>query len=103
MSTIWELARDIDAWTGRNGQVNLPKARLARWKTERGSPAWSHALAQAGELTLPESEQLRDREAAAATRAAPLLALEAKGVSARDWLATAREEASSPLLIMIDN
>jgi hypothetical protein len=43
---------------------------------------------------------LRSREAVAVTRAAPLIALGAKGIHARDWMYAAREEQDAPLLLM---
>lgn len=98
-----EGARDIDALTGRIGHADLAKAKLATWKTEPGTQAWFEALTQARKLTIPDTTRLREREAAAATRAAPLVAIDAKGISARDWLAAARQETASPLLVMMHN
>jgi hypothetical protein len=76
---------------------------LATWKAEPGTQAWFEALTQARKLTMPDTIRVREREIAAATRAAPLIAIEAKGISARDCLAAAREETALPLLVMMRN
>lgn len=100
------VARDdsgrIERLTGGIGAADLARAWMAlpAWQSAPGSEAAGNALALATTEARAAAASLRAREATAATRAAPLLALEAKGLHARDWLAAARGEQDAPLLLM---
>lgn len=100
------VARDdaarLERLTGRIGAADLVRARMAEWAVQAvpGSSAEGDALARATFEARATAAGLRMREAAAATRAAPLIALEAKGVHPRVWLGAAREEQEAPLLLM---
>jgi hypothetical protein len=48
----------------------------------------------------PIALKIRQREAAAVTRAAPLTALESRNIQPRKWLEEARAESASPILFM---
>lgn len=58
------------------------------------------AFASANEASRDTVRKIRQHEAAAATRAAPLAALERREIAPRDWLEAARAEAAAPLLVM---
>jgi hypothetical protein len=88
--------------TGRIGHADIAVARLEKEKgLQAGTAEWGTALTRAKQLTLPLATRLREREAAAATRAAPLADAAGRGLRLRDWMATAREESDVPLLVMI--
>lgn len=99
-----EVAREdalrIERLTGRIGASDLVRARLREWKALPGTDAGSAALTLAATKMRTVSAQLRQREAAAATRAAPLIALVGKGAKPRDWLLAARAEQETPLLLL---
>lgn len=61
---------------------------------------WTLAQAAANQSMRPIALKIRQREAAAITRAAPLLELEERGIKPREWLEAARSETSSPVLFM---
>ena len=100
------VARDDSArlvrLTGSVGAADLARARLAQWAPDApvGSSAAGDALLRASTDARATAAVLRAREAAAATRAAPLVALQAKAIHPREWLAAARAEEQSPLLLM---
>jgi outer membrane murein-binding lipoprotein Lpp len=96
-----EGAETIEMLTGRIGLADLARARLASWRVTAGTSEWGHALGRAVEEARAEVCRLRDREAAAATRTAPLATLEARGIDWRDWLAAARAEQEAPVLVMM--
>lgn len=97
-----EGARVVDTLTGKLGLSDLVRDQVRRWEATPGTPEWGHAIDRATEIATPLAARLRAREAAAATRAAPLTTLAAKGVSAREWMAAAHEEAEAPLLLMLE-
>ncbi len=104
--TATSVARDdagrLERLAGGIGAADLARAWMAapEWQTGPGSSAAGDALVLATTEALATAMMLRSREAAAVTRAAPLIALEAKGVHARDWLGAAREDQGTPLLLM---
>jgi hypothetical protein len=92
-------ARKIEAMTGAIGQIDLVHARLPKG-IDAASVEWDAAFAKARDDTTPLIAKLRTREANAATRSSPLPVLEAKGVTPREWLATARSEQKEPILFL---
>lgn len=97
-----EDAGRLERLTGGIGAADLARAWMAapEWQSAPGSNAAGDALLLATTEARAIAMTLRSREAAAVTRAAPLIALEAKGIRARDWLSAAREEHHAPLLLM---
>lgn len=100
------VARDdagrLERLTGAIGAADLARAWMAapEWRTAPGSNAAADALMLATTEARAIAVTLRSREAAAVTRAEPLIALEAKGIRARDWLSAAREEQDAPILLL---
>lgn len=97
-----EDAVRLEQLTGGIGAADLARGWLAQpqWQRPSGSDAAGDALALATREARATAATLRAREAVAATRAAPLLALDAKGLRARGWLGAARAEENAPLLLM---
>jgi hypothetical protein len=95
-------ARTLDELTGDIGLADLARTRMADWGAMPGTAEWTHALDRAVEASRADVNRLREREVAAATRAAPPMALESRNASARDWLASARAEDEAPLLLLQD-
>ncbi len=94
-----ENARQIEALTGSIGKGDLVIARLPAG-IDRASQEWDAALANAEAEASPIAEKWRQREAVAATRAAPLAQLERDGITPRDWLAAAHAEEHEPVLVL---
>jgi hypothetical protein len=94
-----EDAKRLEAITGRIGAADLVRARLADLLPQSGDADAGQAIEQARVNARRVTVSLRNREASAATRAVPLIALQSSGMSARDWFSTAREEQEAPLLI----
>ncbi|PEQ10304.1 hypothetical protein B2G71_23100 [Novosphingobium sp. PC22D] len=94
-----ENYRQIDLLTGSIGLVDLVHGHMSQ-DAEPGTQAWDLALTQASELARPEVTKLRQREAAAATRSAPLLFLAERGIAPKQWLEAARNEMSEPVLLL---
>lgn len=92
----------LERLTGRIGAADLTRAWMSSpdWQAAPGSEAAGHALDRAIADARVTAASLRQREATAATRAAPLQALAAKGLHPRDWLGAARAEEDAPLLLM---
>lgn len=95
-----DASRTLQNLTGRIGLADLARQQVEAKAVEPGSQAWSLELTTASERARPVARKLRDREAALATRPAPLLAIEAQGISPRDWLRSAQEETEAPVLFM---
>jgi hypothetical protein len=95
-------ARTLERLTGGIGLADMVRHRVAEAGVQSGSTAWTVALAEASEEARPMVRKMREREAALATRAAPLPAIEQRGIAARDWLQAAREETEAPLLVMVE-
>ena len=93
-------AERIYRLTGQIGATDLARERLPDWHSDVGTPAGENMLDEAEAGARAAAQRLRRREAAAATRAAPLLALEAQGLHSRDWLRAAHEEQDAPLLFL---
>lgn len=94
-------ARTIERLTGSIGAADLVRSSLAETSVEVGTPEWDTAFSAAKEDAGPKVRYIRQREAAIATRTAPLASLEARGIAPRDWLAAAREETEAPLLVLL--
>jgi hypothetical protein len=95
-------ARTIERLTGGFGLSDFARNSLSTSKAMPGSQDWAVALAAANEGARETVSKLRQREAAAFTRAAPLGSLQRRGIAPRDWLAAAREEKESPVLLMME-
>ena len=93
-------ARSIERMTGMIGLADLSRARMALADGRPGTLDWTLAQAEANQTMRPVALKIRRREAAAVTRAAPLLVLEAHGVKPREWLEAARSETNAPVLFM---
>lgn len=86
--------------TGHIGATDLARERLSEWQSRAGTEAGGHALDHLDADVGIAARRLRWREAAAGTRGAPLVALEAGGIHPRDWLRAAHEEQDVPLLFL---
>jgi len=73
--------------TGRIGLADLARYQVDCDAVAAGSPEWALALTKASEAARPLARKLREREAALATRIAPLLTLEGHGLTPRESLA----------------
>lgn len=93
-------ARSIERLTGRLGLADLSREALSRAHARPGTLEWVIAQAAANQEMRPIALKIRQREAAAITRAAPLLALEDRAIRPREWLEAARSESNSPVLFM---
>jgi len=94
-------ARSFERMTGPIGMADLSLAELTKRKPEAGTTRWALAQAEANVAARITAGKIRRREAASATRAAPLALLEQRAIPARDWLAAAREEIESPVIILL--
>lgn len=94
-----ENARQIESLTGGIGKADLVLARMPAG-IDRASQEWESALAAAESEAAPIAANWRQREAVAATRAAPLAQLEQSGLTPREWLEAARAEREEPLLLL---
>lgn len=94
-------ARTVEQLTGNIGLADLARQQLTTADPSPGSQDWTLAMAAANEATRPLVKKIRDREAAVATRAAPLFMLEDKGIRPREWLEAVREEKEAPVLLMM--
>lgn len=92
-------ARRIEALTGRIGEIDLVRARLPKG-IDPASSDWGAVLATAREGVAPMLAKLRLREGNAATRSAPLTALDAHGMPPRLWLQMARSEEDDLLMFL---
>ena len=97
-----ENARQIESLTGNIALADLTLARLPAG-IDQASQEWEDALANAEAKAEPIAASWRQREAMAATRAAPLPQLERDGVTPREWLAAARAETEEPVLLLKAN
>lgn len=101
-SVAAEAASQIEALTGSIGLLDLV-ARHMPPDPLPGTSEFGDALEAARDAAAPVLRKLRDREAATATRAAPLALLEKHGIAPRKWLEAARSETESPFLILKDD
>ena len=97
-----ESAAVIQGLTGRIGLADLARAKLEGDPVKLGTVEWGKALARAADVSRDQADRLREREAAAATRTAPIAALAARGIDWREWLAAAREEQDAPFVVMME-
>lgn len=98
------VARDdgdrLERLTGTIGAADLARARLSAVAPLPGSATAADELQETIVQTRSLAEALRRREAAATTRGAPFIALQKKGLDARDWLVAARDEDDAPVLLL---
>lgn len=90
-------SRSLERITGSIGAADLSLATLRSSSGLAGSEAWTLAQAKANVVARAHTRKMRQREAAAATRAGPIALLESQSRSVRDWLASLREETHSPI------
>lgn len=95
-----DASRVLLGLTGRIGLADLARHQVDCAGVDAGTPEWALALTQASETLRPLARKLREREAALATRSAPLLALEGHGIAPREWLRIAHDETVQPVLFM---
>lgn len=93
-------ARSIERLTGGLGLADLTREAMAANTALPGSLSWTLAQAVANQDMRPVALKIRQREAAAITRAAPLVALEARSIRPHAWLEAARSESNLPVLFM---
>lgn len=93
-------AKSIERLTGGLGLADLSQGVLEKTKAQPGTLDWTLAQAAANQSMRPIALKIRQREAAAITRAAPLLELEERAIRPREWLQAARSETMSPVLFM---
>lgn len=93
--------RSIERLTGGIGIADLSRITLANDDVQPGTQSWTLAQAQANQAARIVTRRIRQREAAAFTRAAPLATLEHHSIHPRDWLGAARKEAEAPILFML--
>jgi hypothetical protein len=95
-------ARTMERLSGETGLADLVRLRLTKNSAQPGSPQWAVAISAASQEVRPLVRKMREREAALATRAAPLPAIERRGIKPRDWLQAAHEETEAPMLVMVE-
>lgn len=93
-------ARSIERITGELGLADLSRGVLAKTGALPGTLDWTLAQATANQSMRPIALKIRQREAAAITRAAPLVELEKRAIRPREWLEAARSETNLPVLFM---
>lgn len=93
-------AKSIERLTGGLGLADLSRGILEKGTAQPGTLEWTLAQAAANQSMRPIALKIRQREAAAITRAAPLVELDERGIRPREWLQAARSETSSPVLFM---
>lgn len=93
-------ARSVERLTGGLGLADLSLALMIKSSAQPGTLDWTVAQAAANQSMRPVALKIRQREAAAITRAAPLSALEDRRVRPREWLEEARAESTSPVLFL---
>jgi hypothetical protein len=93
--------KTIERLTGDIGAVDLVRSALVEAKVEAGTPEWDRSFSDAKAQAVPTVLRMRQREAAIATRTAPLCAVDAQGIAPRDWLRAARIETEVPILLML--
>lgn len=96
-----EASWQVESLTGIIGLADLVPLSLPE-NVEPGSQDWDLAFTAATELARPMVHKMREREAAVATRAAPLNVLESRGIAPREWLEAARSESEQPVLLLSD-
>lgn len=92
-------SRTLARLTSSIGAADLAREAVELGDIPPGSPEWSLALAEATEQVRPVVGKIRKREAALATRGAPLEGLSRRGIKPSEWLRAAHEEVESPVLI----
>lgn len=93
-------ARSIEKLTGGIGLADLSRGALAKVAVRTGTLDWTIAQSAANQSMRPIAVKIRQREAAAITRAAPLAELQARNIRPREWLEAARAETALPILFM---
>ena len=94
-------ARSLEKMTGAIGLADLSLAELAQRRQPGGTARWALAQAETNQAARATVRKIRHREAAGFTRAAPFALLEHRSIPARDWLAAARDEIESPVILLV--
>lgn len=92
-----ENAHQIEALTGTIGLPDLVREKISD-EIAPGSQDWGVALSAASERLRPVIARVRQREAGAATRSAPLESLNRIGMAPREWIEEARQNNDSPFI-----
>lgn len=95
-----EAATQIQSMTGSIGLFDLAALHVPS-DVEFGTTDYELALVSARQSSGSTLHKIRQREAAAATRTAPLTLLEKRGIAPCEWLEAARNENDAPILILM--
>ncbi|PNP99520.1 hypothetical protein [Sphingobium sp. SA916] len=95
-----EAAVQIASMTGTIGLFDIAMFHLPT-DVDFGTTDYELAMISARQYAGPTLHKVRRREAAAATRAAPISLLEERGIAPREWLEAARNETESPILMLM--
>jgi len=93
----------LNRLTGNFGLVDLVRYDIEAAGIVPGTLDWSLAITATSESARPLIKKTRDREAALATCAAPLLSLETHGLTPRQWLEAARNESEMPVIALLES
>lgn len=94
-------ARSLEKMTGAIGLADLSQSDLSQRRPPIGTARWALAQAEANQSARTVVRKIRHREAAGFTRAAPFALLEQRSIPAREWLAAARDEIESPVIMLL--
>ncbi len=95
-----EAAMQVEAITGSIGLAELTHGFLPEGK-EAGTSDYEIEMTRARDAARPLLNKLREREAATATRTAPLQLLAERKIAPRAWLEAARNETQEPVLMLL--
>lgn len=94
-------ARSLEKMTGAIGLADLSRAALLSDPPPAGTAQWALSQAKANQAARATVRKIRHREAASFTRAAPFALLESRSIPPREWLAAARDEIESPVILLL--
>lgn len=94
-------ARSIEKMTGAIGLADLSRAALSSNPPPAGTAQWALSQSHANQAARATVRKIRHREAASFTRAAPFALLESRSIPLREWLAAARGEIESPVILLL--
>ena len=94
-------ARSLEKMTGAIGLADISLAALAERRPPAGTARWALTQAETNQTARATVRKIRHREAAGFTRAAPFALLEHRSIPPREWLAAARDEIESPVIMLL--
>lgn len=94
-------ARSLEKMTGAIGLADISLAELTKSRPPAGTARWALVQAQINQTARATVRKIRHREAAGFTRAAPFALLEHRSIPPREWLAAARDEIESPVIMLL--